>query len=97
MRSMSAEQTKDPVAEQIRAVLDGRWEAIRQQLRADPRFPVAEPDLRLDLEQHRARTLELVTALTDSELVRATLGVVLKHREDIELAVQTLDLDRALA
>ena len=31
------------------------------------------------------------------ELVRATLGVVLKHREDIELAVQTLDLDRALA
>ena len=46
-----------------------------------------------------ARTL--VSLGTDGELqpelVRSTLGVVLKHREDIELAVQTLDLDRALA
>ncbi|SMC90988.1 Acyl-coenzyme A oxidase [Janibacter indicus] len=92
MRSMSAEQTKDPVAEQIRAVLDGRWEAIRQQLRADPRFPVAEPDLRLDLEQHRARTLELVTALTDSELVRATLPVELGGTGDVGASVTGLEM-----
>ena len=58
MRGMSAEQTKDPVAEQIRAVLDGRWESIRQQLRADERFPVAQPDLRLGLDEHRQRTLD---------------------------------------
>ncbi|APH01348.1 acyl-CoA oxidase [Janibacter indicus] len=89
---MSAEQTKDPVAEQIRAVLDGRWEAIRQQLRADPRFPVAEPDLRLDLEQHRARTLELVTALTDSELVRATLPVELGGTGDVGASVTGLEM-----
>ena len=89
---MSAEQTKDPVAEQIRAVLDGRWEAIRQQLRADPRFPLAEPDLRLDLEQHRARTLELVTALTDSELVRATLPVELGGTGDVGASVTGLEM-----
>lgn len=89
---MSAEQTKDPVAEQIRAVLDGRWEAIRQQLRADPRFPVAEPDLRLDLEQHRARTLELVTALTDSELVRATLPVELGGTGEVGASVTGLEM-----
>ena len=89
---MSAEQTKDPVAEQIRAVLDGRWEAIRQQLRADPRFPVAEPDLRLGLEQHRARTLELVTALTDSELVRATLPVELGGTGDVGASVTGLEM-----
>ncbi|EKA62592.1 acyl-CoA dehydrogenase domain-containing protein [Janibacter hoylei PVAS-1] len=92
MRSMSAEQTKDPVAEQIRSVLDGRWEAIRQQLRADPRFPVAEPDLRLDLEAHRARTLELVTALTDSELVRATLPVDLGGTGDVGASVTGLEM-----
>ena len=92
MRSMSAEQTKDPVAEQIRAVLDGRWEAIRQQLRADERFPAAEPDLRLDLEQHRARTLELVTALTDSELVRATLPVELGGTGDVGASVTGLEM-----
>ncbi|UTT67484.1 acyl-CoA dehydrogenase family protein [Janibacter sp. CX7] len=92
MRSMSAQQTKDPVAEQIRAVLDGRWEAIRQQLRADPRFPVAEPDLRLDLEEHRARTLELVTALTDSELVRATLPVELGGTGDVGASVTGLEM-----
>ncbi|WP_369694854.1 acyl-CoA dehydrogenase [Janibacter sp. CX7] len=89
---MSAQQTKDPVAEQIRAVLDGRWEAIRQQLRADPRFPVAEPDLRLDLEEHRARTLELVTALTDSELVRATLPVELGGTGDVGASVTGLEM-----
>ena len=33
----------------------------------------------------------------DPELVRSTLGVVLKHREDIELADAKLDLGRALA
>ena len=89
---MSAEQTKDPVAEQIRSVLDGRWEAIRQHLRADPRFPVAEPDLRLDLEAHRARTLELVTALTDSELVRATLPVDLGGTGDVGASVTGLEM-----
>ena len=89
---MSAQQTKDPVAEQIRAVLDGRWETIRQQLRADPRFPVAEPDLRLDLEEHRARTLELVTALTDSELVRATLPVELGGTGDVGASVTGLEM-----
>lgn len=89
---MSAEQTKDPVAEQIRSVLDGRWETIRQQLRADPRFPVAEPDLRLDLEEHRARTLELVTALTDSELVRATLPVELGGTGDVGASVTGLEM-----
>ncbi|MGE9783607.1 acyl-CoA dehydrogenase [Janibacter sp. G368] len=89
---MSAEQTKNPVAEQIRSVLDGRWETIRQQLRADPRFPVAEPDLRLDLEEHRARTLELVTALTDSELVRATLPVELGGTGDVGASVTGLEM-----
>ena len=89
---MSAEQTKDPVAEQIRSVLDGRWEETRQQLRADPRFPVAEPDLRLDLEQHRARTLELVTALTDTELVRATLPVELGGSGDVGASVTGLEM-----
>lgn len=89
---MSAEQTKNPVAEQIRAVLDGRWEAIRQQLRADERFPVAEPDLRLGLEQHRARTLELVTALTDSELVRATLPIELGGTGDVGASVTGLEM-----
>lgn len=92
MRNMSAEQTKDPVAEQIRSVLDGRWEETRQQLRADPRFPVAEPDLRLDLEQHRARTLELVTALTDTELVRATLPVELGGSGDVGASVTGLEM-----
>ncbi|WP_435199770.1 AAA family ATPase [Janibacter sp. GS2] len=33
----------------------------------------------------------------DPELVRSTLGVVLKHKEDIELTDQKLDLGRALA
>ena len=33
----------------------------------------------------------------DPELVRSTLGVVLKHKEDIELADAKLDLGRALA
>ena len=46
-----------------------------------------------------ARTLLSLGADQDlqPDLVRATLGVVLKHREDIELAARTLDLDRALA
>ncbi len=33
----------------------------------------------------------------DPDLVRSTLGVVLKHREDIDLADERLDLGRALA
>ena len=45
-----------------------------------------------------ARTLvALQVGTLDDEVIAQTLGVVLKHREDIELAVQTLDLDRALA
>lgn len=46
-----------------------------------------------------ARTLLSLGAEGDlePELVRATLGVVLKHREDIEIADERLDLGRALA
>lgn len=46
-----------------------------------------------------ARTLLSLGAESDldPELVRSTLGVVLKHREDIELADGKLDLGRALA
>lgn len=46
-----------------------------------------------------ARTLLSLGAEGDlePELVRSTLGVVLKHREDIELADEKLDLGRALA
>ena len=62
-------------------------------------------DMRLRKSPSVAETIDwartLVSLGTDGELqpelVRSTLGVVLKHREDIELAVQTLDLDRALA
>lgn len=44
-----------------------------------------------------ARTLvELGARELDTELVRTTLGVVLKHQEDIRAATATLDLDRAL-
>lgn len=46
-----------------------------------------------------ARTLLSLGAESDldPELVRSTLGVVLKHKEDIELADTKLDLGRALA
>ena len=46
-----------------------------------------------------ARTLLSLGATgdLDPDLVRSTLGVVLKHQEDIDLAAETLDLDRALA
>ncbi|WP_068258613.1 acyl-CoA dehydrogenase family protein [Janibacter limosus] len=89
---MSAEQTKDPVAEQIRIVLDGRWGAIRQELRADPRFPVAVPDLRLGLDEHRQRTLELVTALSTTELVRATLPESVGGTGDVGASVTGLEM-----
>lgn len=92
MRGMSAEQTKDPVAEQIRAVLDGRWESIRQQLRADERFPVAQPDLRLGLDEHRQRTLDLVTGLSATELVRATLPESLGGTGDVGASVTGLEM-----
>lgn len=92
MRGMSAEQTKDPVAEQIRAVLDGRWESIRQQLRADERFPVAQPDLRLGLDEHRQRTLDLVTSLSATELVRATLPESLGGTGDVGASVTGLEM-----
>ncbi len=46
-----------------------------------------------------ARTLLSLGAEGDLDpgLVRETLGVVLKHREDIDLATERLDLERALA
>lgn len=45
-----------------------------------------------------ARTLvELGARELDTELVRTTLGVVLKHQEDIRAATATLDLDRVLS
>ena len=67
---MESEQTPDPVAEQIRTVLDGRWAETRQALRADPSFPVAEPALELGLEEHRARTLESCRGLAGRDFVR---------------------------
>ncbi|KRE36929.1 acyl-CoA oxidase [Janibacter sp. Soil728] len=89
---MSAEQIKDPVAEQIRTVLDGRWEAIRQELRADERFPVAQPDLRLDLDEHRQRTLDLVAALSTTELVHATLPESVGGTGDVGASVTGLEM-----
>ncbi len=46
-----------------------------------------------------ARTLLSLGAAgdLDPELIRSTLGVVLKHQEDIELVAEKLDLDRVLA
>ncbi len=45
-----------------------------------------------------ARTLLALGGSTlDPELVRSTLGVVLKHKDDIEAASSRLDLDRELA
>src|SRR5699024_8356384 len=66
-------RTTDPSAEQIRTVLDGRWGEVRQQMRADPDFPVAVPNLELGLEEHRARTLELCRTLAHGDFV---LGAV---------------------
>ena len=73
---VTSESPKDPVTEQIRIVLDGRWAHVRQQLRADPDFPVAVPALELGLEEHRRRTLDTVRSLAGSELVRAGLPII---------------------
>ena len=89
---MSAAQPLDPVADQIRAVLDGRWADVRQRLREDPDFPVAEPALELGLEEHRQRTLEMVTALGGSELVRAGLPSTVGGSNDVGAAVTGLEM-----
>lgn len=92
MTSMSADQTTDPVAEQITAVLDGRWAQTRRALRADDRFPVAVPALELDLEEHRRRTLEMVTALSDTDLVRGGLPPSLGGSGDLGASVTGLEM-----
>ncbi|CAM3959108.1 acyl-CoA dehydrogenase [Janibacter anophelis] len=89
---MSAAQPLDPVADQIRAVLDGRWADVRQRLREDPDFPVAEPALELGLEEHRQRTLEMVTTLGGSELVRAGLPSKVGGSNDVGAAVTGLEM-----
>lgn len=89
---MSAAQPLDPVADQIRAVLDGRWADVRQRLREDPDFPVAEPALELGLEEHRQRTLEMVTTLGGSELVRAGLPSTVGGSNDVGAAVTGLEM-----
>ncbi|MGN7247130.1 acyl-CoA dehydrogenase family protein [Janibacter anophelis] len=89
---MSAAQPLDPVADQIRAVLDGRWADVRQRLREDPDFPVAEPALELGLEEHRQRTLEMVTTLGGSELVRAGLPYTVGGSNDVGAAVTGLEM-----
>lgn len=82
---------KDPVAEQVRTVLDGRWADVRQHLRADPEFPVAVPALELGLEEHRQRTLDLVTRMTGSELVRAGLPEAQGGTGDLGASVTGLE------
>lgn len=89
---VTSQQTKDPVAEQIRSVLDGRWGETRQALRADPRFPVAEPALELGLEEHRQRTLEAVTALAGTELVKGGLPPSLGGTGDLGASVTGLEM-----
>ncbi|WP_338752314.1 acyl-CoA dehydrogenase [Janibacter alittae] len=69
----TSDSPKDPVAEQIRTVLDGRWAEVRQGLRADPDFPVAVPGLELGLDEYRARTLASCHELAGSDFV---LGAV---------------------
>ena len=91
-RAMSSEQTMDPVADQIRAVLDGRWEQIRQDMRGDEGFPVAVPDLDLDLDEHRQRTLDLVAEMSSSDLVRAGLPPTFGGTGDIGAAVTGLEM-----
>ncbi len=88
----SAAMTKDTVAEQIRTVLDGRWGGIREELRADARFPVAVPGLELGLEEHRARTLESCRGLTDSAFVRGGMPAAQGGSEDIGASVTGLEM-----
>ena len=89
---VTSDAPKDPVAEQIRAVLDGPWGAVRQQLRADPDFPVAVPALELSMEEHRARTLEMVRGLTGSELVRGGLPAAQDGTGDLGASVTGLEM-----
>ena len=89
---VTSDAPKDPVAEQIRAVLDGPWGAVRQQLRADPDFPVAVPALELSMEEHRARTLEMVRGLTGSELVRGGLPAAQGGTGDLGASVTGLEM-----
>lgn len=88
---VTSESPKDPVAEQIRTVLDGRWADVRQHLRADPDFPVAVPALELGLEEHRQRTLDMVTQLAGSELVRAGLPEAQGGTGDLGASVTGLE------
>ncbi len=92
MQSMSAEQTTDPVAEQIRSVLDGRWADVRQRLRVDEDFPVAVPGLELGLEEHRAATLEAVRALAGTELAAGSLPVDQGGSGDLGASVTGLEM-----
>ena len=89
---VSSQQTKDPVADQIRSVLDGRWGETRQALRADPQFPVAVPALELGLEEHRQRTLEAVAGLSGSDLVKGGLPPSLGGTGDLGASVTGLEM-----
>ncbi|WEV79014.1 acyl-CoA dehydrogenase [Janibacter cremeus] len=89
---VTSESPKDPVAEQIRIVLDGRWAHVRQQLRADPDFPVAVPALELGLDEHRRRTLDIVRSLAGSELVRAGLPEAQGGTGDLGASVTGLEM-----
>lgn len=89
---VSTQQTSDPVADQIRAVLDGRWGETRQALRADETFPVAVPALELDLEQHRQRTLDAVAALSGGDLVRGGMPESRGGTGDLGAAVTGLEM-----
>ena len=92
MTGMSSDQITDPVADQIRTVLDGRWAETRQALRADDRFPVAVPALELGLEEHRQRTLEMTTALTGTDLVRGGLPPSVGGTGDLGASVTGLEM-----
>ncbi len=88
---VSSESPQDPVAEQLRTVLDGRWAHVRQQLRSDPNFPVARPALELGLDEHRERTLEMVRQLSGHELVRAGLPLDQGGTADVGASVTGLE------
>ena len=89
---VSSQQTKDPVAQQVRSVLDGRWGETRQALRADPQFPVAVPALELSLEEHRQRTLEAVAGLSGRDLVKGGLPPSLGGTGDLGASVTGLEM-----
>ncbi len=70
------EKTPDPVAEQIRVVLDGRWGEVRQRVRDDLDPEVfAPPAELLPLDEHRDRTLRAVLELTRTDFGRNGLTV----------------------